>query len=258
MEPKLTEEEKILHKLFKEDQIEKTFEKDPLFQKILSMNAEEKLIQHFGDQAIHDLDFSKGYSTKQAAIFVGKEKQEHQLTNLLAREDLNAYFQVSRIGTANRCRYDWKAIFRFMLYFFLTKEFKLKPLDIAKIIQESGFLKKGEINVEEIPDPIQEDINQLKVDFQLLLDETEQLKKILAENQKSTLVILKRKEEEKAEKDRRFLKNFLAFWDGEYQSQIAFLQKIEAYLEKEDSRQKKEKGFFGWREIGRATCREKV
>lgn len=246
METVLTEEEKLLHRMFRENEIEKLFQEDPFYKKVKAMDLTGALFEMSNEHSILDIDFSRNYSTKEVAELLGKANQEYQLNNLLAREDLGGYFQVSRIGTANHCRYDWKAICRFKLVFLLMGEANLKPSNLAAIIKESGILK--ELVEEMEPDPLLEEVNQLKEKLEILEKQIRQLKYVLGEERKAPQQTAKRIEEEVVLKEARFLEQFRAFLNSHYEHQLLFFEQLEECVAEEVALQQKDKSIFGRRE----------
>ena len=246
MDTVLAEEEKLPHKMIRENEIEKLFQEDPFYEQVKAMDLREAFFEMSDDHSILDIDFSKSYSTKEVAELLGKANQEYQLNNLLAREDLGSYFQVSRTGPANHCRYDWKAICRFKLVFLLMREANLKPSSLAAIIKESGILK--ELDEERDPDSLLGEVNQLKEKLEILEKQTRQLKHVLGEERKAHQQTAKRIKEEVVLKEARFVEQFRAFLNSHYEHQLLLFEQLEECVAEEVALQQKDKSIFGRRE----------
>lgn len=246
MELVLTEEEKLLHRMVRENDIEKLLREDPFYKQVEAMDLTESFFQMSNGHSILDIDFSKSYSTKEVAELLGKATQEYQLNNLLAREDLGGYFQVSRIGSAKHFRYDWKAICRFKLVFLLMGKGNLKPSNLATIIKESGILKELEEEME--PDPLLGEVNQLKEKLEILDKQTRQLKYVLGEERRAHQQTAKRIQEEVVLMEARFVQQFRAFLNSHYEHQLVFFEQLEECIAEEVALQQKDKSIFGRRE----------
>lgn len=243
----ITEIDETTVRLYEEERISMMFKDDPLFQQLSRMNKTAKLFDGTIGVPILDIDFHKDYSTKEAAEILGKNVREYNLTNLLAKEHLGDYFQVSQIGAANRFRYDWKAIFRFKLFFLLSKEAKLKPQDILEIIRTAGFLKINDTEDEALT-LVKEDVEKLQKEVQQFANELKQCQEVMIEEKTRAEAVQQALMRNAARRETYLVKKNETLWKSHYLQQIEFLQEINELIKTANLSQKKEKGIFNRRE----------
>lgn len=184
------------------------FESDPLYQKLIQMELEDRL---FAPCVLYErVFFDTTYSTKQAAELLEKKGKEQTLINFLNRNDFDSYIEIHRQGERGFYRYDYRTLFQFKMIFLLT-ELGQSPLDIASLIglrseyenpgikrysnntNKSGnqLMSNNETSIQQIVQNLQEDYNDKVSKILQYVQQSNQ--KLHEENQR---ILLEQKEKD--------------------------------------------------------------
>lgn len=213
--------------------IEEEFQGDPIYKKVISFNLKGKL---FSDLYLLDsVDFTKHYSTKEAASFLGESIKEYRLTNTLSKESLYPYFQVTRKGNANRYLYDWQAIWRFKMVFLLADAGGMRLVELEKLMAEPFIQKKEEKRISVDAMSSKED----KVNVMIMSGTLDAIWKEIEDNKRSFKEAM---EEMKTAASQRESENFSSLKEvllQEYTHRVNFLEEVEEQLRDKQKRKRR-------------------
>lgn len=123
------DEEKVinLEEMTLQEEIETVFKDDPLYQLIEEEGLTEELIPN---KLLDGLNRKNQYTISEAAEKL--EKKDYQLRNILQRNGLEEYVQVTQAGKLYRL--DYRGIYRLYMIFLLQDRFGKRPVDIASLV----------------------------------------------------------------------------------------------------------------------------
>lgn len=223
------------------EKIEHEFQEDPIFHKIISLDLKGDLFSNLS--LMESIDFSKHYSTKDAASFLGEEIKEYRLTNTLNRELLFPYFRVTRKGSVNRYHYDWKSIWRFKMVFLLADAAGVKLVDLEKLLGDSMDYKYevSKERVETIP------LKGERVEVIIVSETLDAIKKEIEDNKRIFGEAIEEVKTAASQRERETIATLKKLLTQEYTQQEQVFEKIEVQLKKQLSLKRKLRfGFLTW------------
>src|SRR5690606_11459440 len=118
------DEEKVinLEEMTLQEEIETVFKDDPLYQLIEEEGLTEELIPN---KLLDGLNRKNQYTISEAAEKL--EKKDYQFRNILQRNGLEEYVQVTQAGKLYRL--DYRGIYRLFMIFLLQDRFGKRPVD---------------------------------------------------------------------------------------------------------------------------------
>ncbi|MGN7299756.1 hypothetical protein [Ferdinandcohnia sp. SAFN-114] len=125
----MIDEEKVidLEEMTIPEEIKIVFKDDPLYQLIEEEGLTEELIPN---SLLDGLNRKNQYTISEAADKLGKK--DYQLRNIVQRNGLEEYVQISQAGKLYRL--DYRGIYRLYLIFLLQDQLGKRPVDIASLV----------------------------------------------------------------------------------------------------------------------------
>ncbi|WP_282020862.1 hypothetical protein [Planomicrobium okeanokoites] len=220
------------------EKVESEFQEDPIFKQVISFSLKEEMFSNLS--LLDSIDFTKHYSTKEAASFLGEGIKEYRLTNTLNKESLFPYFQVIRKGSANRYLYDWRAIWRFKMVFLLVDAKGMKLVELEKLLDYPMVSRNEtrEINVNSLP------AKGEKVEVMIVSETLDALKKEIDDSKRSFQETIEEMKKANSQRDNELISTLKKVLIQEYTQQDKFLEKIEKELKQELKRKKRRSFLF--------------
>lgn len=110
-----------------EEEISYIFQEDPLYQVIEEEGLTEELIP---ESLLSELNRKNQYTIAEVADRLGKK--DYQVRNIIQRNGLEEYVQITQAGKLYRL--DYKGIYRLYLIFLLQEQLGKRPVDIASLV----------------------------------------------------------------------------------------------------------------------------
>ena len=214
------------------EKIEHEFQEDPIFHKINSLDLKGALFSNLS--LMETIDFSKHYSTKEAASFLGDDIKEYRLTNTLNREILFPYFRVTRKGSANRYHYDWKSIWRFKMVFLLADIAGVKLVDLEKLLDNTLSYENDVSKESADGKPLVGE----RVEVIVVSETLDAIKKEIEDNKRFFQEALEEVKTADSQRNNELLSTLKDVLIQEYTQQDKFLEKMEEQLKNELKRKK--------------------
>lgn len=218
--------------------IEREFQEDPIFKHVISMNLKGELFSNLS--LLDSIDFTKYYSTKEAATFLGEDVKEYRLTNTLNREGLFLYFQVTRKGSANRYLYDWQSIWRFKMIFLLADAGGMKLVELEKLLDYPRTQENEERHnhVNALP------ANGAKIEVMIVSETLDALKKEIEDSKHSFQEAIEEMKTAVSQRESENMDTLKKVLIQNFTHQDKFLGEIEEQLKKELKRKKRRSFLF--------------
>ena len=214
------------------EKVESEFQEDPIFKQVIFFSLKDELFSNLS--LLDSIDFTKHYSTKEAASFLGEGVKEYRLTNTLSKESLFPYFQVTRKGSANRYLYDWRSIWRFKMVFLLVDARGMKLVELEKLL-DNPMISMNETR--------QSNVNSLpakgeKVEVMIVSETLDALKKEIEDSKRFFQEAIEEVKTADSQRDNEIVSTLKEVLIQEYTQQNKFLEKIEEQLKNELKRKK--------------------
>lgn len=218
--------------------IESEFQEDPIFKQVISLKLKDELFSNLS--LLDSIDFTKHYSTKEAAAFLGEDVKEYRLTNTLNREGLFPYFQVTRKGSANRYLYDWRAIWRFKMIFLLADAGGIKLVELEKLLDYPSTPENEERrnHVNALP------ANGAKIEVMIVSETLDALKKEIEDSKHSFQEAIEEMKTAVSQRESENMDTLKKVLIQNFTHQDKFLGEIEEQLKKELKRKKRRSFLF--------------
>lgn len=212
--------------------IEREFQEDLIFKQVISLNLKGELFSNL--TLLDSIDFTKHYSTKEAAVFLGDDVKEYRLTNTLNREGLFPYFQVTRKGSANRYLYDWRAIWRFKMVFLLADLGGTKLVDLEKLLDDPSTSENEARHnyVNALP------ANGAKIEVMIVSETLDALKNEIEDSKRSFQEAIEEMKTAVSQRESENMDTVKKVLIQNFMHQDKFLGEIEEQLKKEVKRKK--------------------
>ncbi|NRD80816.1 hypothetical protein HPT25_26165 [Bacillus sp. BRMEA1] len=120
-------EKKNIEEMSIAEEIRYIFNEDPLYQVIEEEGLQEELIP---EKLLSELNRKNQYTIAEAAERL--EKKDYQIRNIIQRNGLEEYVQITQAGKLYRL--DYKGIYRLYLIFVLQDQLGKRPVDIASLV----------------------------------------------------------------------------------------------------------------------------